>query len=179
VVAQSLVNRSSNVSDNTLQKHIKALAAAKEALDEANGEYRAKLKAAKADGCNQKSLIAALTSRKRDVEAVRLDLRDYVRYLGLLSMAMTQQDLFGNDDRNAPPDAELSAWQAGQDGATAGKMGRARDDHPYEAGSEHQAAWDKGWLRGQKSIAKGLNGNTKIASTRRKRRGPAELPFDA
>jgi ribosome modulation factor len=178
-VAISLVGSKSNVTDATLQKHIQSVSAAKEALDEANSEYRAKLKAAKADGVNQKQLVAALLSRKRDVEAVRLDLRDYVRYLGLCAMRMTQQDLFGDKDQNDAPGEDHLAWQADQEGFTAGKAGRARDDQPYEAGSAQHAAWVKGWLRGQKTIAKTLAPGTKIASTRRKRGRSDALPFDA
>jgi hypothetical protein len=167
----ALVNTKSNVSDGTLQKHIKFVTAARELLDTANSDYRTALKAAKSDGINQKQLLAALQSKKRDIDAVRLDLRDYVRYLGLCSMAMTQQDLFGNADRNSPP--------AGQAGLSAGKAGRDRQDNPHTLGTEPQVAWDKGWIKGQKTIAKQMGPKAKVASTRRKR-GPAPgLPFDA
>src|SRR4051812_34566281 len=85
----------SNVSDATLKKHIRAVSALKHTLETAQGEYRAALKAAKTEGINTGQLIAAMAAKKREVEDVHGDLKDYVRYLALFDMPVEQLDLFG------------------------------------------------------------------------------------
>jgi hypothetical protein len=173
-MALSLAEKS-NVPDAVIQKHIRLITGAREQLDEANGEYRSALKAAKKDGINQKQLIAALLSKKRDQEAVAQDTRDYVRYLGLCMIRLTQADLFGDapampEPRDLDDDlTEHDRWEVSKLGEAAGKAGRGRDENPNPHGTEAYAVWDKAYLDGQTVIAKGLGPKRKIASTRRKR----------
>jgi ribosome modulation factor len=167
----------SNVPDAVVQKHIRIISAAKEELDAANGEYRAKLKAAKSDGINQKQLLAALLAKRRDEDRVQADLRDYIRYCGLAMVSLKQADLFEETSKGAAPEDqddvnEHRAWEVGEAGKQAGAAGRSRDDNPYDAGTESFVVWDAAYLDGQEKIANELGPKTKVASTRRKRGRP-------
>ena len=183
-MAQPLVERSSNVSDAVVRKHIRAVSAAKEAVDSANGAYRAALKAAKTDGVNQGALTAALADRRKDEPQVILNLRDRVRYLALLNFPTEQLDMFAGTALQATaepdPDADDAAdrrehdlWLAREDGQSAGRAGRLRDANPHDTGSESHQAWDSGYMTGQGAIAAELGDNARAASTRRRRRADA------
>ena len=195
-MAKPLVEKSNNVSDATLQKHIRAISGLKQTLESAQGDYRAALKSAKRDGVNTGQLIAAMGAKKRELEDVQSDLRQYVRYLGLLNMPVVQLDLFhaggpngstapapqSDDDEDkgsetAEPFArddedgedartEHAIWQAGEAGQKAGGLGLAMSANPHDAGMLRDA-WEQGWHKGAATLTP-RNG-IKRASPRRNR----------
>lgn len=164
-----------NLSNATIQKHIRLCSDARTRLEEANGIYRASLKTAKSAGINQRQLIAVMNDRKKDADAVVVEMRDYVRYAGLVGIKLAQLDLFPLGNVNAVSDeeaAEQTEWEIEQAGLAAGKSGASRADNRYPAGSPEFVAWDKGYLRGQQAIAATLGKNTRMADpTPRKNRG--------
>ena len=191
-MAQRLV--ASNIADKTIIKHVRALTTSKEALETAQGAYRAALKLAKGDGLKTGLLIQAMAARKRELEDVQSDLRDYTRYLGLLDMPM-QPDLFAaadadarhdddaeaedaDDPSNAPaadPDDDPARWRAEQLGFKAGEASpgvHPADVVPYAPGAR-ATAWALGFERGQASLAP--VGGVKKANLRRRRSSAATL----
>ena len=185
-MAKPLVEKASNVSDATLQKHIRVIAGLKTTLDSAQGDYRAALKAAKREGVNTGQLIAAMGAKKRELEDVQSDLKQYIRYLGLLNMPVVQLELFhaagpdgaapgsgneedaDNDDAEAATDSrtEHAIWQAGEDGHKMGARGEPADANPHDDGMLRDA-WREGWAKGQATLSP-RNG-VKRASARRNR----------
>jgi hypothetical protein len=171
----------SNVTDETIRKHMRICSDAKAAVEEANGRYRAFLKAAKLDGVNQGQMIAVMADRKRDTDRVEADLRDRLRMMRLFDMPTTQIELlFGavaGPNVSAAAADEHDEWSADEAGYEASvKGGQQRSDNPHPAGTLAFAGWDKGWHRGQEKLASDLGPKgrgTKPASTRRARRSNA------
>jgi hypothetical protein len=176
-MAKALVSRDTNVTDATIRKHVQALTGLKLSADSAHAEYRAGLKAAKRDGINTGQFIAAMGAKKREIEDVTADLRNYVRYLSLVNMPVTQTDLFGsskNTEEAEDEAGELSEhkrWEAEQAGFKAGTEGHLKESNRHTAGSELHQAWHSGWMRGQTQNAMGEKASpgVKKASTRRAR----------
>jgi predicted DNA-binding ribbon-helix-helix protein len=180
-MAKSLVSKASNVSDATLQKHIRAISGLKTTLESAQGEYRAGLKAAKAEGVNTGMLIAALAAKRREPEDVNGDLRNYVRYLALLNMPVHQLDLFASanvkvhdvpDDEESEAgdeDSEHAQWQAHEEGVAAGARSDDQSTNPHEPGTILADHWSTGWMKGQESLIP--KAGVKKASVRRSRNG--------
>jgi hypothetical protein len=144
-------------------------------MEEASGVYRRAVKKAKQDGVNTRQLAAALAAKKHDVDKVRGNLRDYVRYLSLVNMPVHQGDLFGSGAEPAAPvvtEGEHAEWEAGTAGRSAGRAGADRSINPHEPGSATFAAWDKSWTSGQESIAAEMTTKVRGGANggRRKRR---------
>lgn len=161
-MSKPLVTKASNVSDSTLQKHIRAISGLKIALDSAQGEYRAALKSAKSEGVRTSMLIAAFQSKKREIEDVEADLRDYVRYCALMNMPLVQMEMFAappnkgsqpaDDDDDDPEAAEHRTWQAQEAGVKAGTEGKFQTENPHIDGSHEWEAWKAGWMKGQETL---------------------------
>ena len=167
------------VSPEIIQKFAGSVVRLKEAVDSANGEYRAELKKAKAAGVNTGILLDSLRQKKRDLDQVNADLRDKVYYHGILGMPVEQAWLFGNPEVPAGVAEQVTVQDAEAAGFTAGKSGGARGDNLHPAGSAMFAAWDRGYQRGQATIAKrmGQNAKTRPASTRKTRAAEPGLPL--
>jgi hypothetical protein len=165
-------------SDAVLQRHFRLLSDAKTALDEAGAVYRAKLKAAKADGCVQGEMIATMTAKKKDIDEVIFRLKTRLHYHEVMGMPVgTQLGLFTGPNLSAE-DAQVQAdWAAAAAGYHAGRTGAGRNDNPHVAGSAGFAAWDKAYLNGQATIAASMGENAKVASIRK--RGKKEPAGDA
>jgi ribosome modulation factor len=179
-MAKNLVSRETNVPDAVIQKHVRLLTGLKLSADSAHAEYRAGLKAAKSDGINTGQIIAAMGAKKRELEDVVADMKNYVRYLSLVNMPVTQTDLFGSstnqpdDSDDEGEDGELTEhlrWETEQVGFKAGSDGHLKESNPHFAGSARNQAWHEGWMRGQKQNAMGEKASpgVKKASTRRAR----------
>lgn len=161
-MSKPLVSKASNVSDSTLQKHIRAISGLKEALESAQGEYRAGLKAAKSDGVRTSMLIAAFSAKKREIEDVQADHRDYIRYCALMNMPIIQLEMFGTppkkgsepdaDEDEDPEAAEHRTWQAQEAGVKAGTEGKFQTENPHIDGSFEWEAWKSGWMQGQETL---------------------------
>jgi hypothetical protein len=144
--------------------------------DEAAGVYRRAIKKAKQDGVNTKQMIAALAAKKHDVDKVRGNLRDYVRYLSVINMPMHQQDLFAAAPEPAAPivtEGEHAEWEAATEGRSAGRAGADRAINPHPPGSATFAAWDKSWSTGQESIAAEMTPQARGGRPRKRRENGA------
>lgn len=178
-MAKALTDKASNVSDGTIKQHIREVTTLKEAAESAHGEYRAALKAAKADGVDTKELTEALKARKREPEDVVRSLHTRIRYLALVNIPVHQMDLFGGaasigpavvaDEDLNEEDAEHARWEAQEVGHKAGLDGDVKENNPHPPGTFRNQAWFGGWKTGQEQLAKGPAG-VKKASTRRTRR---------
>ena len=185
-MAKRLTTAASNVSDATIQKHIRAITGLKTDLDSAQGDYRAALKAAKTAGINTGQLIAAMAAKKREVEDVKGDFRSYLRYLQLCEVPI-QLDMFGaaaaktaddedeggGEDEGSDEGSEQSQWSANEAGVKAGKAGETKETNPHTRGSLEHQAWITGWTQGQETLIE--KGGVKAASPRRSRSPSAHL----
>ncbi len=166
-------------SDATFFKHFRLVSEAKTQLEEMQGIYRSRLKAAKTDGIMQGELIGAMAARRKQPDEVVLRLKTRIRYLTLLEAIPrgTQLGMFSGPNV-APAEAEAhSEWQAAEQGYTAGRTGKSTNDNPHKAGSAQHAAWGRGFLKGQESIANQMGANAKVAPLRK--RGTKAAPADS
>lgn len=184
-MAKQLRDKSSNVPDAVIQKHIRAVSGLKTNLETAQGEYRAGLKAAKTAGINTGQLIAAMAAKKRELEDVQGDFRAYVRYLHLLEVRV-QADMFEDvatvdeepEEEAEAPDAdaeseEQAVWQAQEAGLAAGKAGALKETNPYTRGTTQHQVWITHWTKGQETLIE--KDGVKAASPRRNRNQSARL----
>jgi ribosome modulation factor len=179
MMAKALTDKASNVSDTTINKHIRSVTSLKAAADSAHGEYRAALKAAKTDGVDTKELTEALKAKRLEPEDVVRSLHTRIRYLALVNVPVHQMDLFGGaasvgepaiaDEDLDEDEAEHARWEAQEVGHKAGLDGDLKENNPHPPGSFRNQAWHGGWKTGQEQLAKGPAG-VKKASTRRTRR---------
>lgn len=119
-----------------------------EAGDAATSVARAK-KAAKRDGVDLDvvKVLEKLAQMEDDERAAFLTkLETYSKWislpLGAFSAGITVQE-----PKNTAM-AEFHAWQAGQEGYSAGVGGHPRANNPYKQGSREFVAWDKRWKPG-------------------------------
>lgn len=145
----------SNVVDETIQKHQRLYALQKRKCEEENGVLRSILKAAKSDGVNNKQLIASHEMSKLEPEVVRQDLHDLIRYLALKNMPTIAQDLFGDLDVVDRPGADETqdAFQADDEGYSAGMGGQTAGDNPKKAGTVEFVSWEQGRVKGAEAKA--------------------------
>lgn len=175
-VRQPKPERASNVSREEFLRHFRACASLRGEVDEANGRYRAAIKAAGEAGIDEKSLVQAIKIRKSGDEAKEaMRFRDLGRYLRYLDMPLGHQfalfeeeapaasapdDGDGDEYADAPDDLdgerdedEQAVWDATQAGRRAGRGGERRSANPHLQGTKSYVAWDEGWLNGQASLA--------------------------
>lgn len=174
-----------NVPNEVKIDYMRQYQSQKRACEEANGALRAILKQAKSYGLNTKSLIGAVSAIKLDPDTVRNDLRDQIDYMRLLRMPIAQRDLFPQlelfgeqepEEVAASPAVRAAdaAWDADDQGYTAGRLGAAIEVCPYEPGSELALHWITSWRQGQASIAKEMGPDQTLAPVSRER--PARDP---
>jgi hypothetical protein len=167
--------RPGNVTDGSFLKHLRLCSDAKTALDETNGVYRAKLKAAKTDGIDTSALISVMRARKKEPADVAEAMQKRIRYLTLAGIPLgTQFALFGTPELTGAEAGEQAEWDADDAGYQAGRTGGAQTDNPHQAGRAAFAAWVRGFKRGLTAIARQLGKNARVASTRRGRSGKAK-----
>lgn len=174
---------SSNVSNELIASFDVEVSRAQREIDEATGRKRAILARAKKSGIKTKALLAAQRLRKDDSETANMELRDLLRYAGVIApgIEFSQASLFdGMDDRplNAKVQGQVQDWDAEQAGYDAGLNGGALEDSPFPAGSEAQTHYHTGYTRGQRVIAERMGDNARQADAGlTKRRGrAAEAP---
>ncbi len=147
----------SNVTPEIFLTHYQQCRSLKRALEEANGLYRAGLKAAKNVGINQGQLVAVLKAERDDPDQRALNNRDFMRYALWANVPMgTQFAMFSDDQAPKPTEkaaSELTIFRAKQDGIDAGRAGHNRAANPHAEGSPTHVAFDEGWLHGQAVIA--------------------------
>jgi ribosome modulation factor len=179
MASKATPNGHNSLDPNEFLNHVRAVAAAKRTLAEAQSAHQHAMKKAKAAGINPAAFGAILQARKQEPEVIEQNMRDFARYARWLEMPIgTQPGLFGDD---VPPVDEKAAteqreWAAEEAGYEAGRNGRNRSDCPFPAGSPFHARWDDGWVRGQAKIAEGLGPKKRgrPAGGKRSRGGNAE-----
>jgi ribosome modulation factor len=179
-VSQNGETGQSNVTDDVILLHSRAIANARTALDSANGVYRAAVKAAKADGIDTAELLAALKVKKGDPDMADLSLRNHIRYRKLLSVPVKwAADGQGEWDMEAlDPETDVSDeaqreqddFDAFGDGKKAGLESFSMTTCPHPAGSEDHQTWMLGWQEGQTQLLKGKAPAAEAAPARRGRK---------
>jgi ribosome modulation factor len=144
----------------------------KRRCDEENGVLRNIVKRAKADGMNTTAMIAAVKATKLEPEVVSADLRDQIRYMGIIHLPMTQASLFEGIDFevNSSTEHKDDLWTAEDAGYRAGRHGQRIEDCPYQTGTELHVHWVQEWHKGQAAIARELGPDVKVASANKKRK---------
>ncbi len=149
-------------------------------LEEAQGRYRAEVKAAKSAGLSTKLLLEALAARARDPDELAAEQQQRARYFAWLALPVgTQAALFAgaaDDALTEPQSTEQALWEADDAGYRAGRAGHPRDETPHPLGSVFHVEWDKGYLRGQAFIAAEMGPDS---TNQQGRRGAASNPEDA
>jgi len=162
--AEAAKPAASNVPDEVLERHLdtvrNARAAHREARDaaaEANGVYRAALKAAKRDGIP----VDAMTDAVKLMEGDALELKarsQMVRRIlvvaksPLAHLYATQPDLFDEADRARSAHATGSGDQAWTEGRRDGMEGRSLSFCPYAEDTAERVAYTAGWHAGQEEL---------------------------
>lgn len=157
----------SNVSDDTLRKHIRLVAIAKRESEEANGRLRARMKEAKSDGCSTEAILFGIDAKRREEGTVIQALRDKIRVLNVMKVEVDANVLFTGWQ---PPEKDSpDIFGANDAGYAAGLKGQPVDDNPHIAGTEEHAEWRKAWHDGQTAATGKLQDGIKMADTSRKR----------
>lgn len=167
-VATSIAEtRSHNVPPDTFRRHYREIRDAKDQHHDTGMAVARAKKAAKADGIDLDALKMIEQLAKLDQDVVELLLRNVGLYAGWLELPIgTQANLFGPPETGNGKDPKHIEWEATNAGILAGTKGEERNTNRHKAGTLEFAAWDKGWLRGNKDW---LKGQEKIA----KQMGPA------
>lgn len=156
------------VTDDVIRKHALRVAKLKAAVDSANGEYRAALKAAKTDGIDPTDLSWYLSTKKRELEDVTREAQRRARIavvmqlpLGLIdptsgkSIATLVEEAMKEPTTGAKvkPPSQRDAAAAKKAGRVAGSTGKSREDCPMT----HpllKDAWLAGWTMEQEKITR-------------------------
>jgi hypothetical protein len=170
-----------NVSNETWLQFVREAAATRREIEEATGRHRAVMKRAKAAGCNPKVIAAAITAKKQDPAVIVSEVRDSVRVLNLVGIELDSGSIFGSWQPEITQKAaeEFDLHVAEERGYGAGKGGGDRDANPYEPGSPFHAAYDKGWIAGQRAIAEQMGPDKKPVAASRARPARTEAGKDA
>jgi uncharacterized protein (UPF0335 family) len=157
----------SNVTDETIRKWMRDASEARTKLDEANGIYRATLKAAKADGVSTKMLIKCMEERKQDQDELLLEQQTQQRYRQLFNIPTIQLEMFPTTETKE----EDEVWAAGELGYASGKRGDDRDSAcPFSPGTPHFAHWHERFDLGKAAAAAEADINPKVKEITPKRR---------
>lgn len=157
----------SNVSDETLAKHIRLITISEREAKEANGRHRARLKEAKADGCPTEAILFGIDAKRREEGTVIQALRDKIRVLNVMKVEVDANVLFTGWQ---PPEKDSpDIFGANDAGYKAGLAGQPVDDNPHIQGTEEFVEWRKAWHDGQTAATGKLQDGIKLADTSRKR----------
>jgi ribosome modulation factor len=146
------------VDPETERDYIRKLISSQQDIDVYVGVHRNVVKQAKKAGINTKKILESIKARKLNLPEVIQDVKDYIRYCALQNMPVRQDDIFP-----APSEEEVAseqrseddlAWDAGQQGYSAGLAGRKVDECPHVPGSANDAEWRRQWQRGQEHLVK-------------------------
>lgn len=138
-----------NVSAATVNQFVRELDSADDKKVTAISAIQAIRKRAKAEGINLRALDQIRSLKRRDSDDVLRDEKDRIRYAAFLGLDLgTQLEL----DVEVPEEVktERAQYDATRDGQNFGRQGHPRTDNPFEAGTVAYAAWDGGWVEGEK-----------------------------
>lgn len=143
----------SNVTDETITKHVNACSQKKNALESAQGEYRAALKSAKAEGVSTSAIVWFLGARKRDVEDIDRETVERTRIAKVMGLPIgTQLGIFSHGV-SAATAVENELFDAEQQGKYAYKVGVGMNDNPCPPSSPDFDAWMRGWTGERSKVA--------------------------
>lgn len=136
----------SNVTDETIRAAMDGIFAAhadlkkaQEAVSQANGIYRNKIKAAGKIGLNKDAIIEVIRLKSKEPGDEVSKLKSAIRYARVMGLPIgTQLDIFG-DTLEA---AEVLPYNAGR---AAAENREPATNNPHEPGSEAHQDWSKGF----------------------------------
>jgi hypothetical protein len=168
---------SSNVTDDTILEHARAVMASKRALEEASGRHRNTLKRAKDAGVTTSTLNRVIAEHREDPAVVWARQREEVRYRRLLIAADPEQ-LSLDVQEPAPTEksrGEFREFEIEDRGYCDGKAGISPETSGYDPGTNFHAVYMRGWQRGQAYIAEQMKpGGEKVGGRRAGSGEPAE-----
>jgi ribosome modulation factor len=149
----------------------------KRLCEEANGVLRNIVKRAKADGMNAKAMISAVKATKLDPVEVAKDLQDEIRYMQIIRIPITAEDLLAawDSEVNSKTRREDDLWDADDKGYRAGRAGTDISEMPYDD-AEMEKHWKDAWHKGQAAIARELGQDVKQGNASRQRPARDEQP---
>lgn len=148
--------------------------------DEETGVLRNLYKRAKSDGMNVGSMRQAIKSAKLDRDEVATDLSDQLRYMSILRVPISAEEIFDWDAAVTEQTARADdMWDASDKGYHAGRHGVPTADSPYEPGTELFVSWLAAWREGQAAIAREMGKDVEPVTadrSRPQRTEPAPAP---
>jgi hypothetical protein len=150
--------RSHNVPPAVFLKHYRDIRRLKDDRDDAAMALARAKKAAKNEGIDLDALKMLEKLSALDLDEAELQLKNLRMYAAWIELPLgSQLDMFGKAEPatvDAKTAAEQREWQAGEEGAHAGKAGHERDVNPWSAGTAEYVAWDRAWAAGNKTWLK-------------------------
>lgn len=144
------------------------ITASKAALEKSQGDHRNVCKRWKGHGINVKALIEVIQLRRQEPETAVAHFRDVFRYGRIEKAEFAMQLNLFNEVKDVEPTTKAreqhAEFEAEEAGFVAGRRGFGNETAVGKPGDKAYALWMKGWKRGQKEIAKGLDKNAKVAT---------------
>lgn len=162
------------VPDATIKKHVLKCSEYRAAVDKANGEYRAALKAAKSDGVDPGVITWYLRTKKRELQEVDFETKQRNRVALIMKLPIgAQLGLFPDGDTVARK-VDSGAIEAGNGSGKAAKKTRSSAktiaaaklagskagadgknmEHDFEDGSPEALAFEAAWKDAQNALAR-------------------------
>ena len=158
--AASLAEASShNVPPEVFLKHYREIKQAKDDHADTGMAVASAKKSAKNDGIDLDAFKWLEKLAKLDPDEAEMQIKHLQTYAGWLKLPIgTQLAMFAQPEPatvDAKAAAEHAEWEARDQGSAEGKAGHERGDNPNLLGSPEYAAYDRGWLEGNKLWLKG------------------------
>lgn len=175
--------RSHNVPPDVFLRHWREVRDCKSAHHDTGMALARAKKSAKTDGIDLDAFKLLEKFAELDTDEAEMQLRHLRQYADWIELPIgTQLDAFGQHTRPSEAETEKQrAHTARSDGEAAGKAGHERQTNRYGPGTAEHVAWDKGWLKGnktwltgQKSLAGDLARNANGRGRGRPRRNGAD-----
>lgn len=145
-----------NVTDETITRHVNICAAAKSDLESAQGEYRAALKSAKSAGLSTRAITWYLAAKKREADDIIAEMNERARIANVMELLPhgTQLDMFEPiSAERVLQEVDGEASDAEAEGFDAYDADLSSADNPHPAGSVRAFNWASGWERHRDLVA--------------------------
>lgn len=119
-------------------------------VESAKGRYKAARKRWKSDGLNLAMYDAVQTLKKQDEADVADNERDRLKYAKWANLDLGFQSTFEFTPLTPKEQEQRDMNDATQLGYLAGRRGDERKSNPFQAGTVAYAAFDTGWINGEK-----------------------------
>lgn len=143
--------KATNISPQDIQQCARELNDIEDKMETLKGQVRSLRKKWKGDGIPLKAVDQVRSDKRKDLADVIQEQKDYQMVAAALSLDLTgaYQATF-DFDISTEIKEENAKYDAGRDGLNFGRRGDPRTDNPFEAGTVAYAAWDAGWIDGEK-----------------------------